>query len=263
MNKELEEIREAIVGTDAVIEDENPLELDDKGVEVPEAVAEAEVEPEPEVVTEEEEAAPDPEEDEKVSKTIMLKRIAKEKAKTEAALAEAKALREAAGPKKETYTEEEVEAKSRVDAVRIANQMAFDAACNNLAKAAAKENPKFNESYTEMLENVEPRPEAVRDVLEDVLNLENGHTVLNHLTKDIDEAERVFALAPRARTIELAKLSAKLAAPKPKPISKAPDPITPVGGNNRSPGTLTENQAMDEWMATRQKQIAENPRMRR
>jgi hypothetical protein len=53
--------------------------------------------------------------------------------------------------------------------------------------------------------------------------------ILHYLAKNPDEAERIASLSPGKQAREIVRLEEKLAKPPVKP-SKAPDPITPVGG---------------------------------
>lgn len=90
--------------------------------------------------------------------------------------------------------------------------------------------------------------------LEDVfVASENGAEIAYHLGKNPAELQRITALSPVQAAYEIAKLDAKLSAPKPA-ATKAPAPINPVGGNTpaeKDPDKMT----IEEWMAWRQKQV--------
>lgn len=85
-----------------------------------------------------------------------------------------------------------------------------------------------------------------------------GPELIYRLGKNPEEAARISALtvpdgrggmipnAP-AQVFELGKLAAKLSAPK--PVSRTPDPITPIGARERASEKAAEEQSMDEYAA--------------
>lgn len=89
--------------------------------------------------------------------------------------------------------------------------------------------------------------------LEAVTRLPNGADIYYHLGKNLDEAAHVLALSPVQMGLELAKLSASLG--KPKPVSKVPEPVSPVGGNAASDDSLRDDLPIEEWMRRRNKQL--------
>jgi hypothetical protein len=104
-------------------------------------------------------------------------------------------------------------------------------------------------------ENVDAPPRPLIDAL---LQLDNGHSVLNHLTEDFDEAARLYALNPVRQAIELAKLSerlkAKAAAPVTKrQLSRAPAPLNPISGGAKTISNAQPSDTDDDesWFAKR------------
>lgn len=94
---------------------------------------------------------------------------------------------------------------------------AFNAACNTLADLGANDKPEF---------------------LALVTDLPNGHEVLHRLGNDPDEAMRILRMPPLKMAAAIGQYSAKPATPKPaapapapKPVSKAPEPISPIRGS--------------------------------
>lgn len=63
-----------------------------------------------------------------------------------------------------------------------------------------------------------------------LMEMDRGADVLYQLGKTPDEAARIAQLPPLAAARELGKIEATLGQHKPKPSSKAPPPIDPVGG---------------------------------
>lgn len=83
-----------------------------------------------------------------------------------------------------------------------------------------------------------------------------GTELAYHLGKNPEEAARIAGLVmpdgrggvmPNApmQVFELGKLAAKIAAPK--PVSKTPDPITPLGARERAAETPPEEMSMEEY----------------
>ncbi len=263
MDPEKEKEESKIVSTDAVIEEDTEIEL-----------ADGEGEPEPpveevETKAEGEEAPTEPAEpeEETVPKSIMLRRLAREAAKSKAAAEERDALKaelEAARGTKEDVplTPEDVQKQARVMAAQMAAETKLNDACATAAELASKSNPKFWEEWTAAIDAEDGAGAPPRVFLEHVVELDNPDAVLNALAKDSIKLERLYHMTPAKQAIELAKMSESLKKPV-KAVSKAPAPIEPVGGNRGSPGVLTDNMPVDDWIAQRNKQIANNPRMRR
>ena len=63
-----------------------------------------------------------------------------------------------------------------------------------------------------------------------IFDMDKGPEVAYHLGSHLDEAERIFAMNPVDQAVELAKLEMTVTALKPKLVSDAPDPITPIAG---------------------------------
>ena len=74
----------------------------------------------------------------------------------------------------------------------------------------------------------------------------DSHKILYQLGKNPDNAERILAMPPMQMGIELAKLTT--AAPAQKPVSKAPPPLSPVGGAATVEPDFSK-MSDDEWFA--------------
>lgn len=76
-----------------------------------------------------------------------------------------------------------------------------------------------------------------------------GPQILYHLAQNIKEANRLTRLSPYAAAREIGKLEATLSNPKPKKPSKAPDPITPIGGKSGVDSNLPkDSDDVETWM---------------
>ena len=237
-------------------------ELDEDGnpVEKPEETAE---EKEAREKTETEEAKNRRKEDR------IQKRIDKAVAAQRVAEAEVIKLKEqlAANPDK-TLTEEEVQrradaiASEKITAKELENlQKEFNKNCDKIQASAEKLDKEFNKKIHEIAADLGPLPTRMMNVLFD---LDNGADVLNFLASDVDEAERIYDLQnkPEKLGIALSKISDKLAEakkPKPKEISKVPDPMAPVNGNRVQSTQIVAKDmtpdGMENYVRKRQLQI--------
>lgn len=82
---------------------------------------------------------------------------------------------------------------------------------------------------------------------------EDGAGVFTHLNSNPTEAMRISRLSPRDQTIELEKLADSLEDTKPD-VSEAPEPITPVDGNDK-PVVDESRLSDDDWIARRNKKV--------
>ncbi len=79
----------------------------------------------------------------------------------------------------------------------------------------------------------------------------DGHKVVAALAANPEEATRILSLDGLRMAAAPTKF-ASTAKPPEKPISKAPEPIKPIGGTVKA-SEPNENQSMKEWMANRNK----------
>ena len=92
------------------------------------------------------------------------------------------------------------------------------------------------------------------DLAEQIFEMDKGPEVAYHLGSNLDEAERIFALTPIQRARELTKLEFQVEALKPKVVSDAPDPITPLG-NSEAVEADPDKMSADEWQKWRNKKV--------
>jgi len=138
----------------------------------------------------------------------------------------------------------------RAEAQRIVKEQKFNDTCNAAFDAGKGKFPDFEQTVGEFrnLGGLQP------DFLEDVLEAGNAHETLYHLGRNLDEADRIMSMQPRQRMAALARLSDKLSAPPvPKPISRVPAPVDPVGGAGRPSALNTDPDSLStaEWMRRR------------
>ncbi len=121
------------------------------------------------------------------------------------------------------------------------------------SERAAKGNEKY-EDFDEIVGDIKPTsPWSVA-----IMQAENADDIAYFLGTHLKEAQRIASLDPVSQIREIGRLEAKLAAdpPKPKGISKAPAPITPVTGVSVSASNEpSENDDMKTWIEKRNKKV--------
>ncbi len=174
----------------------------------------------------------------KKEKNVPLSRFLKQNSELQSAraeLAEAKRLMEAGKQLKDdnkTLTADDINRLARDEANRIAQSEKFAEKSNEIYGAGVKQYTKAEfDSAIDTIKTVGLLPVDMIDVLAD---LGDGHKILKHLADDLDETERLFALSPTKRAIELTKLHSKVTFVPKKQLSNAPDPIKPLGGGTKA-----------------------------
>ncbi|MEE9304297.1 MAG: hypothetical protein V3U84_11005 [Thiotrichaceae bacterium] len=93
------------------------------------------------------------------------------------------------------------------------------------------------------------------DLAEQIFEMDKGPEVAYHLGSNLDVAEKLIRMTPVQRARELTKMEFSLEALKPKTVSDAPDPITPIGGTDKSGNKSPEEMTDKEWRDWRNNQI--------
>lgn len=98
------------------------------------------------------------------------------------------------------------------------------------------------------------------DMVEVILDIDEGPQVAYHLATNLHECARIASLSGRQQALEIGKLAARLAAkPEPKRISAAPEPVKPIkaaGSTQKRPEDMT----MDEYAKWRNAQMQKQRR---
>jgi hypothetical protein len=135
-----------------------------------------------------------------------------------------------------------------------------------LLKAHSERVKAFSENTEDFEESLESL-EGIRSLTVEqiIVESENGPELLYALAKDPAEAKRICALGPIAAAREMGKLEAKISKssdqqnkPEPKKITKAPQPIAPVGskGGSSAPKRIDDpNLSQAEYEKLRREQI--------
>lgn len=138
----------------------------------------------------------------------------------------------------------------RQEAQRLNAEQSFNDQCNSVYAAGKAEFPNFDASVANL-----QMVGVTRDFLELVTTSDAGAKLIQHLGTDLDEAARISAMTPVQMARELTRLEYKLGqAPAPKPVSKAPAPVKPIGSGGSTDSGLRDDLSMDEWQRRRNKE---------
>jgi len=134
-----------------------------------------------------------------------------------------------------------------------ASRREFDKACNDTYSAGKGKFADFDEA----VKGFNLIGGAPKQFLEAVTSLDHGADVFYALGKDPGEAIRIIGLPPAKQAIELARMEAKITAPPaPKPVSRAPSPISPIAtgheiDENAEPDPAENPKAYMAWVGKR------------
>jgi len=171
-----------------------------------------------------------------------------------------------AKPDAQPISMEEAKRQARAELQQEESAKAFREATGRVLHAGLAQYDDFDAVRQQMVTDFGDQMNARPDFFEAITDpdIPNGHDIFYSLAKDPEQAERILSLPPVKMAIEIAKLSEKLAkstAAPPKPISKAPAPLKPVGGAAPVGVRLDdENLPMDKWADTYLRQVASKGR---
>lgn len=145
-------------------------------------------------------------------------------------------------------------------------QARFNQACNTLY---AKGREEYGEGMDEAVRGLNAvgygnRPE----VLAAITRLPDGHRIYRQLASNLDNAARLLAMEPMDWQLELARMSVNGAAASPTPapppvVTRAPEPIRPVGGSTRAAPKALDKMTTAEFIRERDSREVGSLRIRR
>ncbi len=142
-------------------------------------------------------------------------------------------------------------------AKEIAHQQTLNDAANRTYQAGKAAFGADFDAAVQTLQQVADLSQRT-DFIETVVELPNAPEVYHFLGKNPDEAAHILALTPAKMALALANISAKVG--RPKPQSKAPAPITPVGRSAAPSSELSDDLPTAEWIARREAQLEKRRR---
>ena len=153
----------------------------------------------------------------------------------------------------QTYSQQDVQTQARA----MVESDKFNARCNEIFSKGNADVPGFKESIAnfELLGGLGSH----MPLLQAVTRLPNAEAVLHKLGGDLDEFSRITSLPVMDQAMELSRISSEMRAPKPKTISTAPAPISPVTGGTVTavpgPNSNGEFKTQEDYKAWRSKQF--------
>jgi chromosome segregation ATPase len=117
------------------------------------------------------------------------------------------------------------------------------------AAVYAAEHPDYPEAEDSVVSILGNDP-MLAEVL---MSSEHGPAVVHHLGTHLDEVVQLASMPPHLRIAHVARLEARLSAPKPKPVTNAPAPVPTVGGGAAA-SKDPERMSVEDWMAWRNSQ---------
>lgn len=124
-------------------------------------------------------------------------------------------------------------------------QAAFEKYGEREAKFKA-EHADFDDVVSD-LQGIRLQPEVV----EAIALSDYGPAVLYHLATHLDEADRIARLSPHLAAVQLGRIEAQVSAPKPKPVTKAPQPGPTLTGGSSPAGKIRQGMSYEEYVAAR------------
>jgi hypothetical protein len=150
------------------------------------------------------------------------------------------------GEQMQQQPEVDVRTLAQQEAARMVADQRFRESTDKVWNQGVSELPGFNAAVANL-----QMVGMDRQFVELAVESDAGHKVLHYLGQEqnLDEAARILRLPPVQQARELTKLEFKLnQPPPPKPVSKAPDPIKPIGAGGATDTGLRDDLPIDEWM---------------
>ena len=197
--------------------------------------------------------------------------LTRQKYERDARIAELEAKLAAQQPQpKEPHPQDFADLETYLDAKaeHIANQKMSQNQQAAQQEAIMQERAKsFNQRAADFRQNAPDFDQAIAavpavlmkpDMVEVILDIDEGPQVAYHLATNLHECARIASLSGRQQALEIGKLAARLAAkPEPKRISAAPEPVKPIkatGSTQKRPEDMTMDEYAKWWNAQLQKQ---------
>lgn len=181
--------------------------------------------------------------------------ITKEKYALKARVAELEAKQAATPTELTNLPPAELEKLVLQEATRIATETAFNNRCNTIFQESVAKSPSFAEDI-QVLQNIGLTQN--KELFDSVVESDNASDILVYLADNLDKAEDLMNLSPRAMIKELTKLELKLASGEvkaKKPVSSAPTPIKPIASRGVA-GAIDPAKDPKAWAEQRNKELA-------
>lgn len=125
------------------------------------------------------------------------------------------------------YVERRMEARSQHTANQ-ARQQTVEQSFEARSREFAATHPDYDAKLDDLTRTVQFNPATV-----EVIGLsERGPEIVYHLAQNLDVADRIARMPPHLAAAEVARIEAKLSAPKPQQTTNAPAPVPVLGGSS-------------------------------
>jgi hypothetical protein len=123
----------------------------------------------------------------------------------------------------------------------------FNETCNDIYDKGSKAFPK---DFTAAVGTLNTALGGITpELIDAATEAGDAHKVLYHLGKNPELAIELAGMTPTRMAVRMAKIASDLNKPAaPKPVSKAPAPVAPIGGGSSGAETDPEKMSIDQWM---------------
>lgn len=121
-------------------------------------------------------------------------------------------------------------------------------------EAREREYAAANPGYQDAMQALQSTVRYGPEVLEVLAASDAAPAIVHYLGEHLDAADKLQRLPPHLAAAEIARIEARVKAPKAKPVSKTPSPAPVLGGGSvaqKDPEQMTT----DEWLAWRRTQL--------
>lgn len=146
---------------------------------------------------------------------------------------------------------------ANVDPIQLASvlkqQIRTEEASNRTYEAGLKEFSDFDAVCNTAGQHFKEEFLARPDFFEALNELPDAHKVYYALAKNPDELSRILEQPTAKMAVTLARKASEIAQVRPKAISNAPRPVTPIGGTARVDTGYRPDMSMEEYAALKRK----------
>jgi len=157
-----------------------------------------------------------------------------------------RAMSEYAITQAESRVEQKISTKTQQE-----RQQSVQKSFEERAAKYAAEHPDFDQAVDDLGRTIRFSPEIV----EAIGVSDHGPAVVHYLAQHLDEADSIARMPVHLAAARLGRIEAQVSTPKPKPVTKAPEPAPTVGsGAKAPPKDIYRIEDDGEWYAARKAQ---------
>lgn len=119
------------------------------------------------------------------------------------------------------------------------------------ARAYEAEHP----GYTDRVQALDSAVQFAPEVIEAISLSDHGPALADYLATHLDEADRIARLPAHIAAVQIGRLEAQVSAPKPKPVTNAPNPVPTLSGGSSASGKDLSKLSYAAYKAEREKSL--------